>query len=121
MKRPDAFFVVRMLALFALVCPGPSPLLGQGAAEQVITGRIVDATGAVTAGAKVTIINVATGFQSDLLTNTEGFYRTPPLKPAEYEVRVSHPGFQTIVRKGVILNLAQTLRLDLEAALCTRI
>ena len=102
------------VALFLVLVAKVSPLFGQGGSEQVITGTVTDPAGAVVPDAKLTVTNIATDIKTELQTNTEGFYRTPPLKPTEYQIEVSKQGFQTLIRKGVILHLAEILRLDLQ-------
>jgi hypothetical protein len=62
-----------------------------------IVGSISDESGAVVPGAKVTIIQKATGRQVNLTANSSGIYNSGPLTPGEYTVRVEAPGFAATV------------------------
>ena len=83
----------RGLHAFAVLLIAIVPALAQDTAT--LTGTVTDSTGAVVANAKVTATNVATNFDTDTTTNTEGLYRLPFLRPGDYRVRVQAPGFKT--------------------------
>src|SRR5512141_1807670 len=74
-----------------------------------ITGRVLDPTGAVVVGAQVTIVNTATNIESPSVTNGEGMYRVPSLRPGTYRVTISATGFKKFVREGVDLRSGTTL------------
>jgi hypothetical protein len=95
----------------------PVGLYAQGTTEQVITGNVVDPTGAVVPDAAVTVRNVDTGVTNELSTNSEGIYRSPPLKIGNYEVEVVKAGFRTLNRRGITLRSAEVVRLDLQLEL----
>ena len=59
-----------------------------------IVGTVTDATGAVLAGAKVTIVG-STGQTIKLTTNGQGGYSTGSLIPGLYTVRIEAKGFKT--------------------------
>ncbi len=59
-----------------------------------IVGTVTDATGAVLAGAKVTIVG-STGQTIKLTTNGQGGYSTGSLIPGVYTVRIEAKGFKT--------------------------
>jgi hypothetical protein len=81
-------------------------------ADQLIEGTVVDSSGAVIPGAAITLTNGATGIQTILRTDAAGLYRSPSLPLGEYAIQVSKPGFQTLVRTGVTLDLGAILRVD---------
>src|SRR5215831_2539782 len=58
-----------------------------------IVGTVSDPSTAVIAGARVAIINVATGQVINLATNSVGAYNSGALVPGEYRVRASAEGF----------------------------
>jgi Carboxypeptidase regulatory-like domain len=58
-----------------------------------IAGAVTDPTGAVLAGAKVTITNQQTGQASVLTSNGSGSYTTGALAPGAYRVEVTAAGF----------------------------
>ena len=66
-----------------------------------ISGRVLDSTGAAVPGAELKVINVSTNFESVTVTNAEGLYRVPSLRPGPYRIIVSAAGFKQHVREGI--------------------
>jgi len=85
-----------------------SHAFGQQQAGQ-ISGVVTDSTGAVTPGAKVTAIEVGTGFVRTTVAGTEGEYVLNSLRPTEYEITAEHAGFRTFRRTGIELLANQSL------------
>jgi hypothetical protein len=85
------------------------PCFAQQTSE--ITGRIVDASGAVVAGANVQITQIETGVKWDVKSNADGYYTQALLPPSEYRVDVTLAGFKQEVR-NVTLEMEQVGRLD---------
>src|SRR5262249_40878347 len=77
-----------------------------------ITGRIEDTSGAIVAGAALTLKNTETGVAQNIVSNAEGYYTFPLLDPGSYAITVSMPGFKSVMRSGIKLDVAQTGRLD---------
>jgi hypothetical protein len=77
-----------------------------------ITGRVIDASGAVVPGADVTVLSLASGRDRGVPTNSEGYYTVPLLLPGEYRITVQHAGFKPIVRSGVVLVVDQHAELN---------
>src|ERR1700688_138350 len=65
----------------------------QGETTSAITGQVRDPTGAVIAGATVTITNRDTGLARALKTDQEGRFNFPQLPPGNYAVRAEATGF----------------------------
>src|SRR3954471_6736769 len=80
-----------------------------------ISGRITDPSGALVAGAQVTVTNPAMGTKSALTTNADGIYRAPLLSPGAYQIEVTAPGFKKALRSDVEVRVAD--RLDINIAL----
>src|SRR5689334_4425057 len=97
---------MRLLSL-ALVCA--CSLLAQNAQ---VSGVVKDPTDAVIPNATVTIANQDTGAERVAATNAEGLYSAVALNPGRYQVRATASGFQTSTLYNVILEVAQTARLD---------
>jgi hypothetical protein len=91
------------------------------ARAQVEAGRMVgtvyDATRAVVRGATVVVTNTATNISQTVATRDSGDYVVTPLGPGVYSVSVSAPGFQTLVKAGVHLEVADSVRVDFELSL----
>ena len=80
--------VVRVLAVLALMFVFTSLVFGQAETGQV-TGTVTDPSGAIVAGAKVTITDVNTGASRTGTTNSSGSYTFTNLKPSTYDVVVT--------------------------------
>ena len=77
-----------------------------------ITGSVRDASGAIIAGAKVTVTNTATNTASTLTTNESGEYTVPSLQAGSYDIRVEKPGFRPSEERALNLSAATTVRAD---------
>jgi outer membrane receptor protein involved in Fe transport len=77
-----------------------------------ILGTVTDPTGAVVAGAKVTVKNTGTGLERATETSGDGSYSLPELPIGTYDVTVTQGGFQTFVAKGVTVDVASERRVD---------
>src|SRR5262249_32175519 len=100
---------VRVLFLSLLACAAAAPAFSQTAQ---VTGRIGDQSGAVVPGAQITLTNTATGINREAVSNDEGYFTIPLLKPGEYRIAVKKDGFKPLVQAGVILQVEQVARLD---------
>src|SRR5439155_21125118 len=77
-----------------------------------ILGTVTDASGAVVAGAKVTVHNVNTGLERTTETSADGSYSVPELPLGTYTVTIGQTGFQTSVTTGVTVDVATERRID---------
>ncbi|HET9524557.1 MAG TPA: TonB-dependent receptor, partial [Pyrinomonadaceae bacterium] len=73
---------------------------------------MLDANGAVVAGANVEIKNVDTNISRNLSTNEEGSFIAPQLQPGRYSVTIAKQGFATTQDPNVTLTVGQTLDLS---------
>src|SRR5262245_21355059 len=97
-------------ALFLLMGTAVLPLGAQNFGE--ITGAVTDSTGAIIAGAAVTVTNAATNQVRRDTTNETGNYSVPFLVPGLYDVRVENHSFKVATRKGVDLQIGAVARID---------
>ena len=72
-----------------------------------IQGTVADASGAVIAGAKVTLVNTETGRKSEATASSDGLYRFSSLAPGAYKLTVEREGFK---KKGIGKNHGQRRR-----------
>ncbi len=77
-----------------------------------ILGRVTDDQGAAIPGATVTATSPTTGFNRSAVSDAEGMYRLQALNVGEYNLLVELPGFSSVDRKGVIVNIGQSISLD---------
>lgn len=78
-----------------------------------IVGTVKDASGAIIAGATVTVTEVQTNTQKKIETNSAGEYVATELKPGTYTVKAERPGFKTAIQSEFKLDINQVVRVDL--------
>ncbi len=86
-------------------------LLAQGI-RATLVGRITDESGAVIPRAKVKAVNIATNESRQVEAGDTGDFTLPQLGPGEYSLTVEQPGFNTEIRRGILLETGQEARLD---------
>src|SRR5262245_55021788 len=96
------------LLMLALACAGNAQTV-----TATMLGTVRDASGAVLPNVEVTVTNINTNISNGFMTDETGEYVIPLLKPGIYRVRASHPGFKTVVRERVVLEVDQKARVDL--------
>ncbi len=72
-----------------------------------ILGIVKDSSGAAVPGATVTARNLDTNFSRTSTTEDDGSYRFPALPAGNYEIAVTHDGFNTETVTGLTLTVAQ--------------
>ncbi|HWB85037.1 MAG TPA: TonB-dependent receptor [Bryobacteraceae bacterium] len=77
-----------------------------------ITGTVLDPAAAVVAGARVTATNANNGSVSETSTTGTGNYTLASLPAGEYALSVEAPGFKKEVRTAIMVQVAQTARVD---------
>src|SRR5580700_2821978 len=100
--------LVTIVALFVA-----SVSLFSQANQGVIQGAVFDQTGGAIVGATVTVLDVARGVTRSLTTDAAGEYVAPSLLPGTYTVRAESKGFRTTEHSGVLVEVGQTIRVDL--------
>src|ERR1700686_2249472 len=78
-----------------------------------VAGTVTDASGAAVADAEVTITNSASGEKREQPTSGEGLYNFVNLIPGTYRVEVEKTGFKRAAHSDVIVDVDQTVRIDL--------
>src|SRR5262245_26515926 len=81
-----------------------------------ITGTVMDSSGAVVAGANVTVIDTATNFSRSMVTNDQGQFTTTDLNPSLYSVKATKSGFKETLQKDVEVHVGEVrdIRIKLE-------
>ncbi len=97
---------VCLLLLFSLSSATFAQTLGE------ITGQVMDESGAVVGGARITVTNVNTNAIREGVSNDAGVYTFPSLQPGVYNIRVEKSGFKAVTRPNVQLEVQQNARLD---------
>ena len=105
---------MRFLTAFAMAALLGSAAYAQTTGAATLVGTVTDTTGAVVPGAKVVVSNTETGFVSDGLTNNEGYYYVPYLRPGTYNVTIEAQGFKKYSREGITLRTNDQPRIDIK-------
>jgi hypothetical protein len=77
-----------------------------------VVGSIRDASGAVLAGARVTVTNTDTNLSRSAVATNSGEYVVTELKPGTYTLVAEHEGFKKAVQAAVTLDVNQVVRVD---------
>lgn len=110
--RGQAHFSVALFLSFclpiAMFLVQPRLSVAQGITG-TISGTVSDSSGAVVAGAMVTIREVNTNAEHAAITSATGEYRVALLPPGAYAVKVSKAGFKTVEQTGIVLQIDQVV------------
>lgn len=99
-----------LIALYFLCLSGLA--LAQGTNLGTIRGTVTDSSGAVVAGAKVQVTDLATDISREVTTDSEGNYEVTGLKFGSYKVTVTAQSFKTGTVNQVALRGGDTVRTD---------
>src|SRR5437868_4699836 len=77
-----------------------------------VSGTITDPSGAVIAGATITLTNTQTTVARTTTTNNEGFYRFDAVDLGNYTLTTAATGFGTVTKTDVTVNANQTATVD---------
>ncbi|MDX2180062.1 MAG: TonB-dependent receptor [Bryobacteraceae bacterium] len=98
--------------LLAALCASAS----FGQATTSLRGLVTDQQGAAIPGAKVTLTQTAVALTRTGLSDEQGVYTFTQLPPGPYTLKAERPGFATLVKQGIVLqvNTPATQNLTLE-------
>ena len=82
------------------------------AQDAQISGLIFDPSQDGVVAADLALRNEQTGGRRTARSNESGFYTLSALRPGMYRLTVRAPGFETVVREGIVLEVGQSARLD---------
>lgn len=101
-----------------LVVLASAALLAASAAAQSTTasllGTVVDTSGSAIPGASLSAINRDTNARVEGRSTADGKYLLAPLTPGTYRIEASAQGFKKFVRDGVILQVQQQARVEIQ-------
>ncbi len=108
----SASWIVLLALFIAIILQfSPTKALGQGATG-ALNGTVVDPSGAVIPGAKVTLKNLDTQVEQEAITNSAGRYVFVAIPPARYTIEVTKEGFKVSATSEFTLAVNQTLTTD---------
>src|SRR6266704_617934 len=109
---------VRELGLFATlvgIVLTSSCAWGQGN-QASLEGTVLDQSGAVLAGVKLTATNTATGIRFVATSDSNGLFAFPVMPVGTYAIEAEHQGFTKLMQKDVQLTVGARLNLTLAMA-----
>ena len=77
-----------------------------------ITGTVTDPTGAVVPNANIQLTNTETSAAYQVATTNTGNYTLANLPVGTYELTVDASGFKKFLRPGLLVQVAETIRVD---------
>src|SRR5215475_10583282 len=112
-RRDAASFGLRVLFSVLIIHSYVAIALAQQTINYAsASGRVTDPSGALVSGAQVIARETGTNLSSMTSTDQEGRFRFPYLKPGQYEISVSAPGFAEI-KRAVTLTVGAAFDLPL--------
>lgn len=91
-------------------------VLGIPAVAQIdvgsLSGVVTDPQGGVITGAQVTLVETNTHNTHSTVTNTDGVYNFLSLPTGNYDLTISHPGFQTLTNQAIPLASGENRKVD---------
>jgi hypothetical protein len=100
------------LAALAVLLPCLYTSHATAQVSAVLSGRVIDQTGAVVSGATVTATNQDTGIARSAITHQTGLYELLALPIGRYKVSAKKTGFAEQVRTGISLVVGQDATVD---------
>jgi hypothetical protein len=79
-----------------------------------ILGTVTDSSGAIVAGAKVTIINEGTALTRTVTSDANGEYTAPSLPTGHYTVMTEMTGFKALALSNIEVGVDQRVRINLK-------
>jgi Carboxypeptidase regulatory-like domain/TonB dependent receptor len=113
---------LRSLFICGLILGCALPCIGQ-TSTSLLSGTVFDHSGAVVAGAVVTVVNEATGVTLKQTTNSTGLYAFPSIPVGAYTVTVEAAGFKTANQTGnkLVVGTPLTVNITLEIGSATEV
>jgi hypothetical protein len=109
MKR----FALQALILSSALLLSVSELPAQAVYGSIV-GTVVDATGAVVTGAKITITDIGRDVSTTTTTNESGNYMQRALIVGRYRMRVEAPGFRVVLHENIGVSVDLETRVDVQ-------
>ena len=116
MNQPKGSIRTFLLLLFvaAFVANGVYRVNAQSQAlNGQIEGVVTDSVGAVVPNAAITVRNIETGTERQIVSDASGVYRAPLLPLGTFRITVEAANFKRLVREGVTLTAGQSATVDL--------
>ncbi|MBI3207445.1 MAG: TonB-dependent receptor [Candidatus Solibacter usitatus] len=103
-----SFSMACLFALFATLV---------SAQDASVTGIVTDSAKALIPSVTIKIVNTETNIARSVQTNHEGNYTITALPPGKYALSAEMQGFRTYTKTGIVLEVGQSFRDDIEMTL----
>jgi hypothetical protein len=90
-----------------------TPNAGAQDFRATLTGRVIDSSNAAIPGVTVQVRNTGTNEVITVISDDQGNYKAPLLKPGTYSVSAELTGFKKYQREGIELNISQVATADI--------
>src|SRR5688572_19343051 len=81
-----------------------------------LLGVVQDSSGATVPNVTVSATNTQTNQRVEAKSATDGQYLLTPLPPGSYRMEANASGFKRFVREGIVLQVQQQARVDIQLA-----
>ncbi|MGA9542645.1 MAG: carboxypeptidase regulatory-like domain-containing protein [Candidatus Sulfotelmatobacter sp.] len=105
--------IVRNLLSVSVLCLCAASIAFAQAGRGSVSGLVTDPAGAVVPGAKVVLLNQATGVAQRTVTSSGGLYTFISLNPGVYQVTASQKGFKNVAQDKVIVTVDQVTEVNI--------
>ena len=103
----------KLFVLALIICLSTVGLtFAQLTPEGRINGKVLDKQGAPLPGVNVAAVSPKLVGKEVAVTDATGVYRLMALPSGTYEITYTLQGFKTLIRKGIVLDMSQTLALN---------
>ncbi|HSR06591.1 MAG TPA: TonB-dependent receptor [Bryobacteraceae bacterium] len=106
-----------VVALSLFICPS----VMRAATTGSIFGTLKDPSGAVIPGAIIIVTNTAQGIQTKTMTDDKGAFNFPSLTVGRYNLEAEAPGFKTVKRNDLVIDLDSAVQADLSMEMIEKI
>jgi hypothetical protein len=104
---------LRILGVIAIVAMIATLAMAQSTTTGAIGGAVTDQTGAMVAGAVVSVRNVDTGATASATADGAGRYRVINLQPGKYEVEASSANMKATKKAGIVVEIGLVSNADI--------
>src|SRR5207244_13276541 len=101
----------RLCAVLLLVVAVAAPAAAQRTTGEIF-GKVVDESGNILPGVTVTLRGAGVAGAPTAVTSETGTYRFPVLPPGNYSLEYTLPGFATLRREAIPVDVGATVELD---------
>src|SRR4051812_48462090 len=78
-----------------------------------LNGTVKDQQGGLIPAAAITLTGTATGVAQSAVTDNDGNFEFPSVRPGTYSVKTEKKGFRTYTQSGVVLAVDERRRLEI--------